>query len=439
VDERLIGLLRYGTSVALHSTELVPGEGCRGGFYAIEPRGFVCNDRGVTLTPSQRFLDAAATAAPVPGPLPFRYAWSDGAPMYYRIPEPSEQRRETSFGPAGDKRRPFKARRGTYEDRAELDAIEPTDPVPPFLAGGGMVADDRAGLVKETLLRGSMVSFSRAFATEGRTFLFSADHSIVPADRVRIFHPSTFHGTRLGGDVELPLAWMRRVPRAQHRRLASGAFEPTGASWPARGFARLTGASAGEGKSRYLETRDLDAEGRPLWVAEKDATVVERATRLATGVKPGQKWIVVSITQGTLVAYEGLTPVYATLISPGRGGVPTPGRDNVEAGTTPTGTYNVTFKARRSTMSPDKPGEPRTNWIADVPFTQYFDPPFALHGAFWHERFGEPTSAGCINVAPIDAEALFAWSDPPVPDEWEGATGAGAPENGPMTAIVIRR
>ena len=74
-----------------------------------------------------------------------------------------------------------------------------------------------------------------------------------------------------------------------------------------------------------------------------------------------------------------------------------------------------------------------------MPHTQYFKPPFALHAAYWHERFGEPTSAGCVNVSPLDAELLFDWSDPKVPDEWQGATGAGAPENGGMTAIVVRR
>ena len=47
--------------------------------------------------------------------------------------------------------------------------------------------------------------------------------------------------------------------------------------------------------------------------------------------------------------------------------------------------------------------------------------------------------AGCVNVSPADAESLFGWSDPPVPEEWQGATGAGAPENGRVTAIVVRR
>jgi lipoprotein-anchoring transpeptidase ErfK/SrfK len=157
------------------------------------------------------------------------------------------------------------------------------------------------------------------------------------------------------------------------------------------------------------------------------------------GVKPGQTWILVSIGKGTLVAYEDLTPVYSTLISPGRGGQPVKGRDNVADATTPLGTYNVTFKDRATTMSPDK-GDERTFFIADVPHTLYFKPPFALHAAYWHDRFGEPTSAGCVNLAPIDAEWIFEWSEPKLPEGWHGVTGAGAQrENGKVTAVVVGR
>jgi lipoprotein-anchoring transpeptidase ErfK/SrfK len=180
-------------------------------------------------------------------------------------------------------------------------------------------------------------------------------------------------------------------------------------------------------------------DGAALYLAEDDAAVVSQAAKLPFGVTPDQKWIVVHLGDATLVAYEGMKPVFTTLVSPGRGGIPVAGQDPVEASTTPLGVFYVTFKDRATTMSPDKPGEPRTHWIADVPFTQYFAPPFALHAAYWHDRFGEDTSAGCINVSPVDAELLFGWSDPPVPPEWQGATGAGAPENGPTTAIVVRR
>ncbi len=145
-----------------------------------------------------------------------------------------------------------------------------------------------------------------------------------------------------------------------------------------------------QGGERFLETLERDEDGAALYVREKDATVVQPATALPTGVKPHRKWMLVSITQGTLVAYEGLTPVFATLISPGRGGVPAPGRDHIADSTTPIGTYNITFKDRAATMSADPPGGYLTHFIADVPHVQYFKAPFALHGAYWHERFGEP-------------------------------------------------
>jgi hypothetical protein len=239
--------------------------------------------------------------------------------------------------------------------------------------------------------------------------------------------------------VGLPLAWIRRTARPQYRRLPAGRFEETGGTWAARSYVRLTGTVIEQGRRRFHETRERDPGGAPLYVASADASVVEAATALPIGVKPDQKWILVRLGEATLVAYEGLRPVFTTLVSPGRGGIPVPGRDPIEASTTPLGVFYVTFKDRAAAMTHDKPGEPRTHWIADVPFTQYFLPPFALHAAYWHDRFGEDTSAGCINVSPDDAEALFAWSDPPVPAEWQGATGAGAPENGPTTAVVVRR
>ena len=442
VDERLIGLLRYGTSVTLKSTELARGQNCRGGFYQIEPRGYVCNNRSVSLDPPQHLVDVAAALAPSAGPMPYRYAFSDGAPMYNRIPTAKEQaRREAGMGPTSDRRKPAK-HPSSYEGLAQRERVEATDPIPPFLLDGGKMNEKRRTLVKEIIPPRSMLSFTKAFEVEGRTFLLSADHSIVPADRVRLFKPSTFHGTRLGEGVELPIAWMRKTAKPKWRRAAAGTFDKAEGEWGAKTFVGLTGASEDsvEGKrGKYLETTERDGTGATIWIHEKDATVVEKAKRRANGVKPDQKWIVVSISHGTLVAYEGMKPVFATLMSPGRGGIPIKGHDNVQDSTTPLGTYNITFKDKLSTMSPDKPGDKRTNWIADVPHTQYFNPPFALHAAFWHDRFGEPTSAGCVNVSPTDAETLFAWTDPQVPEEWQGATGAGAPENGPRTAVVVRR
>jgi lipoprotein-anchoring transpeptidase ErfK/SrfK len=36
----------------------------------------------------------------------------------------------------------------------------------------------------------------------------------------------------------------------------------------------------------------------------------------------------------------------------------------------------------------------------------------AIHGAFWHNAFGEKRSHGCINVTPEDAKWIFRWTTP---------------------------
>ena len=437
-EHRFLGYIRYGTSVALRSTDTVRGENCPGGFYPVEPRGFVCKDRTVTLAPTPAFLAQAAATAPSPGPFPYRYALSNGTPMYNRVPTPDEaRRRENPFGPAG-KWQPLYRTLAAHEDLASPEPIVASGATPPFLTLGGLAAEGRIGLERQVIPLGSMLSFTRAFTAEGRTWLLSTDQTIVPADRVRAFRPSAFHGTRLDDETPLPLAWIRGKARSMFRRNAASALEKTTSDWPLRSHVALTGARIIEGGTRYLETRNRDAKGSPLYLAEADATVVEVPEKPLFALRPGKKTIYISITQGTLIAYEGLTPVFTTLISPGAGGVPEKGRDPVHASTTPLGTYTITFKDRAATMSPET-GDNRSFWIADVPYTQYFNPPFALHASYWHERFGEPTSAGCVNLSPLDAQTMFEWSDPPVPAEWQGATGAGAPENGLTTTIVVTR
>jgi hypothetical protein len=50
----------------------------------------------------------------------------------------------------------------------------------------------------------------------------------------------------------------------------------------------------------------------------------------------------------------------------------------------------------------------------------YFLGSYALHAAFWHERFGHPRSHGCVNLAPRDARWLFFWTLPELPSAWHG-------------------
>ena len=45
--------------------------------------------------------------------------------------------------------------------------------------------------------------------------------------------------------------------------------------------------------------------------------------------------------------------------------------------------------------------------LRDVPYVQYFHEGYALHAAYWHDRFGIPRSHGCINLSPDNASWYF--------------------------------
>ena len=154
-------------------------------------------------------------------------------------------------------------------------------------------------------------------------------------------------------------------------------------------------------------------------------------------MRSDEKWIQVSILKGTLTAYEGKRPVFATLISPGMGGVPDATMSTHELVThraTPLGVYRIQYKDRHSVMSRSRA---KKFFISDVPHIQYFRGPFALHAAFWHEDFGERMSGGCINLSPADAERIFAFTGPAMPPGWQGVRSSR--ENGAGTAVQIVR
>jgi L,D-transpeptidase catalytic domain len=458
-----LGYLRVGRALALRQAAPVRGAGCPGAFYAVEPRGWVCLDRTATLDGSSRFVRGMRLARPASAPLPFRYALSNGAPMYRRLPSAAEwHRAERWLGKPGSFKPLAWGSRG-HAELAETRAVKPDGALPFFLADGGSIRSAKPqGLLRRVIPGGSLMAYTRAFAHDGRTWLLSADGTVVPADRVRPYRVSTFHGTELGRGVRLPVAWIRGHAAPAYLRVKGGGFraaEPkrcgSGAavarsrahersearrkrSWPVRTFVALDASVApvDDHGTRYLATRARDAQGARLWIAERDATLVQRRDKPPWGVGPNEKWLVVSITRGTLVAYVGLEPVFTTLVSPGLGGVPVKGHDPVKWSTTPLGLFHVLYKQRVAMMTPD-PKEPRKFWIADVPDIQYFDRPFALHVAYWHENFGEPMSGGCVNLSPEDGKRLFDWTLPHVPKGWGGAIAGGGNLRG--TAILIVR
>lgn len=104
--------------------------------------------------------------------------------------------------------------------------------------------------------------------------------------------------------------------------------------------------------------------------------------------------IEIDLSEQRLRAWEGNKLIYSFRTSTGKGSTPTP-----------TGRYSINSKYRLNRM------RGRGYDIPNVPYTMYFHGGYAIHGAFWHNRFGTPVSHGCVNLPVNQARKLYNWAD----------------------------
>jgi hypothetical protein len=403
-DSPVIGLFRAGQSVAVRGDGPVTGPSiatCGQGWYAVEPRGYVCVGRASTLDLSDPRVLAAADVLPDPAMATgFHVDTSVGAPRYRRLPTPAEQRQ---------------AERG-------LDDYLARPPAPDDAAGGAIGAGPAAprgapalfaalshtpppllGLVEA--YPGMRLAWAREVESGGRTFLVAPDFTMIPKDKVRQRPVPALQGLRVerGQQGLFPLAFLWTVD-ADKLRIEAGRAVPTGERWPRHAFVPVTGRVVRVRDGALRETR----EG--AYLRYELATVIEPARPRPRGVGPHDKWVAVRITRGYLVAYEGDDPVYVTPISPGADGLGPRGH------VTPPGRYQVYAKALSWDMAGAERGRP---WKVDeVPRVAFFKDNYALHGTWWHDDFGRPKSHGCVNLPPDAARELFDWLDPALPEGW---------------------
>jgi lipoprotein-anchoring transpeptidase ErfK/SrfK len=130
----------------------------------------------------------------------------------------------------------------------------------------------------------------------------------------------------------------------------------------------------------------------------------------------GPKRIEVSIPEQTLRAYEGDTLVLQTYVSTG-----------LDPNATETGRFRIRYKVPLEDMRGATDTEGSVVWVvgdggkepagsipygvSDVPFVMYVNlDAEALHGAYWHDNFGQRMSHGCINLPLPVAEFLYGWA-----------------------------
>ncbi len=147
------------------------------------------------------------------------------------------------------------------------------------------------------------------------------------------------------------------------------------------------------GAALTLSFVSIDADG----VFAHHTSSNSRNNRIAQKVRQlkttSRRWIQVDLSRQRLIAWQGKTPVFAYIVSTGKKKTPTI-----------TGIFNVQTKLRKTRMR----GEDYD--VPNVPHTMYYYGGYAIHGAYWHNRFGTPVSHGCVNMRPSHAKRLFNWA-----------------------------
>ena len=134
-----------------------------------------------------------------------------------------------------------------------------------------------------------------------------------------------------------------------------------------------------------LASRDLIVPGQRLLIPRRPAQ--------AQGYM-GKRWIEIDLSSQTLTAWDDEDLYLHVKISSGLVQYPTP-----------VGHYNIWHMNERQTMS--GPGYSLPN----VRFNMYFYQGYAMHGAYWHNNFGQPMSRGCVNMREEEAERLYRFVD----------------------------
>jgi hypothetical protein len=438
-----LGYFRLGEKVPV-----LPGvhkkPNCPEGWYELASGGFVCGKYATIDSEHAKIRTVRPPNLDGSVPYPYGYNVANGTPLYrqpvaykdrvklepwlLRPKKPKiddDSSAASSSGADGGAGDPAAASSVAADsrDQGASDADVPWwDREPP--EGGAVQVtlgdlQESDGPISRRMVRGFILSLDHQFGSGGTLWWKTIAGLSAPSDRVIMTRAATeFHGVWMNQDNgsfatknvparridKLPIGFIL-MPNAKRWSLDASHKHASQAEGYLDRFAAfgLTGEQATAGGAQYWETVD------GWWMRASDATKTE-PNPAPDGLGEHERWIDVNLRRQTLVAFEGATPVFATLVSSGR-----------NEHETPPGSFRVREKHITATMDGDSEiASDGPYSIEDVPYIQYFYGGYALHGAFWHASFGHVKSHGCINLPPWDARALFSWTDPPLPAGWHG-------------------
>lgn len=245
------------------------------------------------------------------------------------------------------------------------------------------------------------------------------------------YRPSSFHGRDLAA-----------APVPEGQRLAWAVDWPKTTVFVAADPDAAASGSLDYHLEFYVRPEPVRSKTGGLWYERVDGGFVRaRDIRRMEPVAPlvGEEvaddeiWVDVELDQQVLTVMRGTTPIYATLVSTGL------------KGPTPRGLFRIGQKHAFGSMS-SRPGAAEAYAVEAVPFVQYLHDNIALHGAYWHDRFGFRISHGCVNLSPRDARHVYSLTGPHARGGWvdvyedDGDLGTRVRiHEGPSVTVADRR
>ncbi len=251
-----------------------------------------------------------------------------------------------------------------------------------------------------TLTKGMSLAVRKTVTIDDARYFETMDGQLVPREGVGWYgRGSSWQGVELDGQARGPVfAWVRRDGTPVHAA-------PDASAGRVRNLPRRA-------RVPLLE-RSPQTSGSTGWwrIAEGEWVEANRLNEVVVIPElhdpDNTQWIDIDLGEQVLVAYRGQVPVFATLVSTGR------------RTATPRGNYPIWAKVASMTMD-NQAYEDQAYMLQGVPWVLLFQAHNALHGAYWHDRFGEKRSHGCVNLSPADARWLFEWVSPSLPAGWTG-------------------
>ncbi len=219
---------------------------------------------------------------------------------------------------------------------------------------------------------------------EGEAFYQINPGEFMRAADVEEARPSSFSGQYFATPPATPVGWT--IAGVQPSATPGGAPDPNA---PLMGRYQPIEIYA----SQFVDGLWWYLIGPNWWIEQRTMAFVQPTPPAGAG----SDVIAVDTFEETMGVYRNGALVMATLISSGSRYFPTR-----------TGTFQVWAKFTHGRMTGAYLDNKRDYYyIEDVPWILYYDGDRALHGAYWHDRFGAKSSHGCVNVSPRDARWLY--------------------------------